>query len=315
MEYDKINGEVAFREADHKYFNVKDLSKSYTSVTTLISKYHEKFDAEFWSRYKALEKLVGVEEFGGIKDSNGRYIQRPSECKLSLLNSKRFDYQWLDHYGIDVEILENEAYKIRASYKTANEVACARGSEYHNVKENKYYMQEIHKVDNLLDLDYDFLCQKNNFDLTRERAILPEYLLYYSSPDGILNLAGQADLIIKDGNDIYILDYKTNAKGIETKAHFDFKSKKSKSMFFPINNIHDTTLIHYTLQLSIYAWMLEKLNPQFNIKLLKLLHIDGNNVETDYELNYIKEDIERLLKHYKASLKVKADKEANKRIF
>ncbi len=315
MEYDKINGDVAFKEDTHKYFNVKDPNKVYTSVTTLIGKYHEKFDAEFWSRYKALEKLVGKDEFNGIKGDNGRYIQRPSDCKLRLLDKKIFDYNWLDYYKIDLEKLENEAFKIRASYKTANEVACARGSEYHNIKENKYYMQEIHKVDNLLNLDYEFLCQKNNFDLSRERAILPEYLLYYSSSDGLLNIAGQADLIIKDGNDIYILDYKTNAKGIETKPHFDVKTKKNKSMYFPINNIHDTTLMHYTLQLSIYAWMMQKLNPEFNIKLLKLLHIDGDNKETDYELEYVKSDVTRLLKHYKAAAKIASEKAANKKIF
>jgi hypothetical protein len=291
MQYDKINGDVAFREADHKYFNIKHPARSYT------------------------EKFVGIETFNGVKGANNRYIQQPHECKFSLLNAKRFDNQWLNYFKINEQEFEKEVFAIQASYKNAADVACIRGTEYHNVKENKYYMQEIHKVDNLLDIDDEFVCQKNNFDLTRERAILPEYLLYYTSEDGILNLAGQADLIIKDGNDIYILDYKTNAKGIKTTAHFDWKSKKSQCMFFPINNLHDTTLIHYTIQLSIYAWMLQKLNPEFNIKMLKLLHVDGNGVETDYEVNYVKEDVERLLKHYKAALKVAQQKEKNKRIF
>ena len=70
-------------------------------------------------------------------------------------------------------------------------------------------------------------------------------------------------------------------------------------MFYPINNLHDTMLVHYTLQLSLYAWILQQEHPEFNIKLLKLLHIDGNDVETDYELPYLKDDVERLVKYHK----------------
>ena len=54
----KINGDVAFQEDGHKYFNLKDSSIVYTSVTTLIGKYEPPFDSDFVSKYKALEKLI-----------------------------------------------------------------------------------------------------------------------------------------------------------------------------------------------------------------------------------------------------------------
>ena len=58
MEYDKINGKVAFLEGPHKYFNIDDPSIVYTSVTTLIGKFEPEFDKEFVSKYKALERLI-----------------------------------------------------------------------------------------------------------------------------------------------------------------------------------------------------------------------------------------------------------------
>ena len=40
--------------------------------------------------------------------------------------------------------------------------------------------------------------------------VLPELLLSRISEDGVLRIAGQADLIIISGDEVYILDYKTN---------------------------------------------------------------------------------------------------------
>lgn len=63
IQIDKQNGNIAFNELEHKYFDVTDESKEYISVTTLIGKYEQEFDKEFWSAYKALEKLL-PKDFG-----------------------------------------------------------------------------------------------------------------------------------------------------------------------------------------------------------------------------------------------------------
>ena len=60
MNIDKQNGKVAFSELDHVYWNVDDNEK-YISVTTLIHKFSQPFDKDFWSAYKALEKLIPKE--------------------------------------------------------------------------------------------------------------------------------------------------------------------------------------------------------------------------------------------------------------
>ena len=71
MEYDKINGDVAFLEGPHKYFNVKDPSITYISVTTLIEKYGKPYDKEFWSKYKALERILSPNDWKGRNQQNG----------------------------------------------------------------------------------------------------------------------------------------------------------------------------------------------------------------------------------------------------
>ena len=58
MQIDKRNGNVCFNDENHKYFDVNDESKQYISVTTLIDRYGQEFNKDFWSAYKALEKLL-----------------------------------------------------------------------------------------------------------------------------------------------------------------------------------------------------------------------------------------------------------------
>lgn len=49
--------------------------------------------------------------------------------------------------------------------------------------------------------------------------------------------------------------------------------------------------------------MLQKHNPLFNIKILLLIHIDHSNTVTNYECEYLKTDVERMLGHYKKQIK------------
>lgn len=63
MKIDKRNGEVCYNDEAHLYWNEHDNSK-YISVTTLIHQFTQPFDKEFWSAYKALEKLIPKDSWG-----------------------------------------------------------------------------------------------------------------------------------------------------------------------------------------------------------------------------------------------------------
>jgi hypothetical protein len=48
--------------------------------------------------------------------------------------------------------------------------------------------------------------------------------------------------------------------------------------------------------------MIQKIDPRFNIKLLMLIHYDHDGGVTNYECEYIKTDVERMLAFYKQQL-------------
>ena len=280
---DKINGDVAFNEELHLYWNTRNKDIKYTSVTTLIQNYYEKFDEEFWSSYKAIERIVGVDVFKGMS------------IKGMLLDVKKWDDKYLDLIQIDKELFFKTKQDIKNEYKENKDKACEKGTAYHLMRENEWYKDKKAKVSEYIESDDYFDVEKHNWDLNREKAVLPEYLVYYSSKDGLINLAGQIDLLVKDGNDIYVLDYKSNAKGIEKKAFFDRKKKQNKKMYYPINNLDDTTYNHYALQLSCYAFMLKQINPNFNIKMLQLLHNAGDG-ETKIDVPYYEKEVKEMFK-------------------
>lgn len=71
----KINGDVAFQENGHKYFNLKNPSIEYISVTTLISRYEIPFESSWVSKYKALERLMPADVWKKEKELYGRTIK------------------------------------------------------------------------------------------------------------------------------------------------------------------------------------------------------------------------------------------------
>ena len=193
---DKINGDVAFNEELHLYWNTRNKDIKYTSVTTLIQNYYEKFDEEFWSSYKAIERIVGVDVFKSMS------------IKGMLLDVKEWKDSYLDLIDIDKDLFFQTKQDIKDEYKANKDKACEKGTAYHLMRENEWYQNKKAKVNEYIDSDDYFDVEKHNWDLNRDKAVLPEYLVYYSSRDGLINLAGQIDLLVKDGNDIYILDYK-----------------------------------------------------------------------------------------------------------
>ena len=59
---DKKNGDICFNENTHKYWD-NSTKENFTSVTTLIHKFTQPFDEEFWSKYKAIERMVSPDTF------------------------------------------------------------------------------------------------------------------------------------------------------------------------------------------------------------------------------------------------------------
>ena len=194
MKIDKKNGDICFNEDSHIYFEEKDPDCKYISVTTLIHSFTQPFDKEFWSAYKALEKLI-PKEYWAME-------------KKSLQNTKRFDKSILDLYSIS----ENEFNKVQQNildeWDEKNREACTRGTAIHAELENSFYAGGDNVNLQKFGIGGKFTCKKDYSELDLPYGVYPEYLIYKKSKDGILRIAGQVDLIIKNGDEITIVDHK-----------------------------------------------------------------------------------------------------------
>lgn len=298
MRIDKQNGNVAFDSESHTYWNLDD-NRNYISVTTLIHRYTQDFDKEFWSAYKALEKLLPKESWD---------IE-----KKSLLNTKKFHKEILDVYNISETDFNKAQQDILDMWDEENRKSCERGTKIHEEIEHSFYDNPNDISLQKFGLGGKFECRKDYSELDLEYGVYPEYLIYRESDDGILRIAGQVDLIVKQGNEITIIDHKTNKK-IDQKSGFDTATKSNAKMKFPLNNLMDCNFYHYTLQLSTYAWMLQKINPNFIIKDLILNHYDHKGNNTLYHCEYLKQDVEKMLYHYKKELMLNTQRAKRKRI-
>lgn len=299
FEITKQNGNIAFEEKAHRYWDVTDPSKKFTSVTTIIEKFGQPFDKEFWSAYKALEKLLSADAWK---------IEKPS-----LLKSKKFDKSLLELHDISENDFNREQQAILDSWDEENRKSCERGTKIHADFENSFYKKKKNIDISKFQIGGKFECRKDYTDLDLENAVYPEYLIHRVSPDGKLCIAGQIDLLVKKGNNIIVGDYKTN-KEIKMKSFFDSKTKSSVKMKFPLNNLDDTNYWHYCLQLSTYAWMIQKLNPDFVIEDLVMIHIDHKDKMTIYHLPYLKNEVEKMLAFYKKQVQLDENARKRKRI-
>lgn len=298
MKIDKQNGNVCFNDENHCYWNINDNEK-YISVTTLIHQFTQPFDKDFWSAYKALEKLIPKDSWA---------IE-----KKSLLNSKKFDKSILDLYNISELEFDKTQQEILDEWDNENRKSCERGTKIHEELEYSFYNNPHNISLQKFGIGGKFECKKDYSELDLEYGVYPEYLIYRESDDGILRIAGQVDLIIKSGNEITIVDHKTNKK-IEQKSGFNTSTRSNVKMKYPLNNLMDCNFYHYTMQLSTYAWMLQKINPNFVIKDLILNHYDHDGKNTLYHCEYLKSEVEKMLYFYKKQVILEREKAKRKRI-
>lgn len=297
--YDKVNGEVGFRESDHVYENLKDPSINYISVTTLIGRYEQPYDKEFWSAYKALEKLLDKESW--------------SIEKKSLLTSRKFDKKLLEVYNISENDFNKTQQDILDFWQEENRKSCERGTKIHAEMENSFYKSGDNVNLSKYGIGGKFVCKKDYSELNLPYGVYPEYLIYYDNFKINLHLAGQIDLLIKEGNELILGDFKTN-KELKTKGFYNPYTRKASKMKFPLQGLDDVNFNHYQLQLSTYAWMMQKLNPEFEIKRLFLCHIDHDNNTKIYDCEYLKDNVENMLKHYVKQNKIELQNKKYERI-
>lgn len=194
LKIDKQNGLVAFNDEKHQYWNVNDNSIKYTSVTTLIGKYEPEFNKDFVSKYKAIERLVPSDVWK--KEKGG------------IWKFKKIPKGFLEVHDITEEELNKVQQDILDEWTEINRESCERGTKIHAQLENSFYKAGDNVTLQKFGIGGKFQCKKDYSELDLEYGVYPEYLIYYDNPKIDLHIAGQIDLLIKNGDDITIGDWK-----------------------------------------------------------------------------------------------------------
>lgn len=108
-----------------------------------------------------------------------------------------------------------------------------------------------------------------------EGHVYPEHLTYLRT-DGI---CGQVDRVEVENFRVNIRDYKTS-KTIKTEGFTNWEGITAK-MKDPLSHLEDCNFVHYSLQMSLYLYMILKHNPFLSPGKLTLDHIIFEQESTD----------------------------------
>lgn len=259
---------VWFKENTHKYTNGED---EYLSVTTFIKRFYEEFDSDYWLDYKTCEAF-----YVGLKKHDGKYIKGDGfykEVKSKGLENIMESYICNSRYQIIRE-------EISKAWREKNTKATTKGTAYHKQQEQNLYDKKniLHQEIMLPVVKREVQKGDNQFSEIKENGCYPEYLVFNND----VMLAGQMDVLYAVDGNVWIEDYKTNEKLV-------FEAYNKKTMKYPFECIQDCSFGHYTLQLSIYGWMMEQMG--MSVKELTIIH-DNKRIP----VQYIKKEIDEAMK-------------------
>lgn len=143
----------------------------------------------------------------------------------------------------------------QAKWADISAKACAKGTAFHKLKEDimlnsAAIIQEekaipVQKITSFTEPNIDYALLPD--------GVYPELLMW----NHYWHIAGLADIVTIDGDYFDIDDYKTNKK--IDQASFKHPKTGYKMMKYPLSHVMDCNFMHYSLQISLYAFMLEQL--------------------------------------------------------
>lgn len=288
---------MQYDDLAHKYSNKGEV---YTSVTQFIEKFHKDFEEnkEYWLYYKAVQYCTDWSK----PDKINKYDPRLDNLiNKTLFTSKqgshicRSTLKLKDPEAIrlmippkDLEEIQKVIKIIDLFWQEKNNKAKLKGNILHTEQEEADYRAKSQSFGSKI---YDVIRVPPFQILDLQSGIYPELKVYNHQ----YKLGGTIDRPIFDGKKVYIQDYKTNEEIVE--------SNKYQKMYEPIAHLDDCNLTHYTLQLSLYGYMLEELG--YKIVGLELIAIDsellGSSVirkgEKSIKVPYLKNDVINMLEY------------------
>lgn len=254
-----------------------------------------------------------------------KYTSLKEEDKIDWISATTFIGQFkkpFDAETISQKSARNKKSKwygmspeaIREAWKSEAKRATDLGTWYHNSRERDIcsfstMTRHGYEVPVLKPLEIEGI--KYSPDQKLKDGVYPEHMVYLRSA----GLCGQSDLVEVMNGEVHITDYKTN-KEIKVEGYTNWEGITQK-MMPPVSHLDDCNLNHYTLQLSLYMYMILKHNPKLKPGTLTIHHILFETVGEDqfgnpitaldehgdpivrdvvpYDLPYLKQEIISLL--------------------
>lgn len=266
---------VRLEPKQHRYFDSKT-NIEYESVTKVIHKFVNEFDAPYWSDYKALKDVL--EEEG----TWSQYKKKAGGWEQVVPYYRRHKADIPKHIFAKI-MVRKEYYLTR--WKTENKEAVDKGSKFHDYMEkNTVSVNQVSTKGKVVDT----IDAHNKIDIMdishHDKSGVYTEVVVYNNEYGI---AGTMDRLEKFGIDIWIHDYKTN-KEIKQEGF------RQRSMKPPLIELQDCNYSHYLLQLSTYGWIMEE--KGYKVKGLVLEHVPTG---VDYAMPYRPDLVVKMLKAYR----------------
>jgi len=194
-------------------------------------------------------------------------FKQPFEAdKIAEKSSKSRKSKW---YGMTTDAIK-DAWKSEANRATS------LGTWYHNCREKDICEVETMERHGIVvpvvkPIEKEGIKYSPNQKLFS--GVYPEHIVYLKSS----GLCGQSDLVEVVNGEVHITDYKTN-KEIKVEGYTNWEGVTQK-MLAPLSHLDDCNLNHYTLQLSIYMFMILKHNPKLKFGSLTIHHIIFEEVD------------------------------------
>lgn len=244
--YDEVF--LYFEEASHKYTDT--LGNNYKSVTTLIhDNYVPKFDKKYWLHKKSRE--LGISE-------------KALERQWANITKEACERGTATHNGIEDAIKEVSMFKNAIQYLT--QIESGRVVSVADIPNFKAQPLDIEGFKKATNYKYDEIYRV--FDFYTKRG----YTIYSEIGAFLIDflLSGTIDILCIREKDFVILDWKTNRKGLQFESGYFKKDKTTipaqetnkyvvtkEMMLPPLGHLPNCNGYHYTMQLSLYAIMVE----------------------------------------------------------
>ena len=314
-----------FDEPTHKYTD--SLGNSYISVTTMIhDNYTPKFDKKYWLRKKSRELGISSKEL---------------ERQWQAITDEACSRGTATHNGIEDAIKENSMFKNAIQY--LNQVESGRCITVADIPNLIPRPLDLDKFKEATNNKYEKIYDVFNFYINKGYTIYSEigaFLIDYL-------ISGTIDILCIKEDRFVILDWKTNRNGLQFEAGYFKKDKsttpaqltnqyivKDEKMLPPLSHLDNCNGMHYTMQLSTYARMVELILdiPCVGLGLCHIgspfvknkygmpyrdknnqYPIDENGEETVnwYHINYLRNEVDAILRDRKTFLDSNSNKVNN----